>query len=321
MSDRSPDDDDHAWLLARERGEPAPAISEARASRYAQLDTLIADLPATPAGTVEDEGWEQDVLAAIDAEASRPAGPSRIPTATVTEGPLPKAPAAPMRHRRRMATAAAVFAMAASAALVVFVRRTPGTTDEVDPGGSGSQRPPDVTRGAHVDPGRLAFDHAVEVRRSNSGVALELRDGDTVMTGDRIRVSVRTSADAYLYLAFCAGQHLQMYPSQDGLRTRAGDLVLVPDGGGELVLDSQPGAEVLYLIVSRNELSRTDPDLAALIAASGDGIKAVDCGASLDRLMKPTGAVAAEPRGIAVVRYRFIHVAPDSVDPTKASKH
>ena len=316
MADHS-HDDDHAWLLARERGEPAPAISEARASRYAQLGTLIADLPATPAGTVEDEGWEQDVLAAIDAEASRSAGPSPAPT--VTDEPAPRPPIVATRHRRRMATAAAVFAMAAGAALVVFTRGAPVATDEVDPRGSGS-RPSDVTRGVHVEPGRLAFDHAVEVRRS-SGVALELRDGDTVMTGDRIRVSVRTSADAYLYLAFCAGQHLQIYPSQHGLRTRAGDLVLVPDGGGELVLDSQPGVEVLYLIVSRDELSRADPDLAALIAAAGDGIKAVDCGASLDRLMKPTGAVITEPRGIAVVRYRFIHVAPENVDPTKASKH
>jgi len=319
MPDHRPHDDDHAWLLARERGEPAPTISEARASRYAQMGTLIADLPATPAGTVEHEGWEQGVLAAIDAEASRPAGQSRIHTAAVTDEPLPKPPPAATRHRRRMATGAAVFAMAASAALVVFMRRAPGTTDEVDPGGSGSQRPPDVNRGVHVEPGRLAFDHAVEVRRSNSGVARELRDGDTVMTGDRIRVSVRTSADAYLYLAFCAGQHLQMYPSQHGLRTRAGDLVLVPDGG-ELVLDSQPGPEVLYLIVSRDELSRADPDLSALIAAGGDGIKAVDCGASLDRLIKPTEAVVTEPRGIAVVRYRFIHVAPEN-DPTKASEH
>lgn len=320
MPDHGSDDDDHAWLLARERGEAAPAISEARASRYAQLGRLIADLPATPAGTVEHEGWEQGVLAALDAEASRPAGQS--PTHTVTEKPMPKAPTEATRHRRRIATAAAVFAIAASAALVVFMRRAPGTTDEVDPGGSGSQAPPDVTRGRHVEPGRLAFDHAVDVRRSNSGVVLELRDGDTVMTGDRIRVSVRTSADAYLYLAFCAGQHLQMYPSQHGLRTRAGDLVRVPDGGDELFLDSQPGSEVLYLIVSRNELSRADPDLAALLAAIGDGIQAVDCGASLDRLVKPTEAVVTEPRGIAVVRYRFMHVAPENVDdPTKASEH
>jgi hypothetical protein len=38
--------------------------------------------------------------------------------------------------------------------------------------------------------------------------------------------------------------------------------------------------------------------------------------------MKPTGAVVMEPRGIAVVRYRFIQVGPENVDdPTKASEH
>ena len=155
MPDHGPHDDDHAWLLARERGEPTPTISDARASRYAQLDTLIADLPDTPAGVVEHEGWEQGLIAALDVEASRLAGQS--PPPTVTDKPPPKTPTAATRHRRRLATAAAVFAMVASAALVVFLRRAPGTTDEVDPGGS-SQRPPDVTRGTHVEPGRLAFD-------------------------------------------------------------------------------------------------------------------------------------------------------------------
>jgi hypothetical protein len=183
------------------------------------------------------------------------------------------------------------------------------------------------------------------------------------MTGDRIRASVVTSADAYVYLASCAGQQLQMPPSQRGVRTKAGDPVLVPEGGGELVLDSDPGSEVLYLILSRNELSLADPALAALIVATGDGAQAVDCGSSLDiRLMKTTGGlppsnvlrgeripkkrmprsrtdsaeapdlvanpgdivwyaadgvrspgavVAADVDGIAIVRYRFIHVTPE----------
>ena len=53
MHDRGPDDDeDHAWLLARERGEPGPTIADARAGRYSQIGTLIADLPAMPAATV-----------------------------------------------------------------------------------------------------------------------------------------------------------------------------------------------------------------------------------------------------------------------------
>jgi hypothetical protein len=147
-------DDDHAWLLARERGEPAPPLSEDRAGRYAQLGTLIADLPAMPPGLIDREGWEQDVLAAIDAKsdaaASPPAGQS--------------APSAP-RRRRTAAVAAAALAMAASIAIVLFARRS-----AVDPGldGHGSSTPPlDVTRGMHIVAGRLAFDHAIQVTRSN----------------------------------------------------------------------------------------------------------------------------------------------------------
>src|SRR5690348_8616913 len=119
MTDRRPDDDDHAWLLARERGQPGPAIDDARARRYGQLGSQIADLPALPAGAVSREGWEQAVLAAIDA---------KDPPAAVIEPP-------PKKHRRRVAAAAA-FAMVACAAIVVLVRR-PGTP----PDG------PEVTRG------------------------------------------------------------------------------------------------------------------------------------------------------------------------------
>lgn len=111
------------------------------------------------------------------------------------------------------------------------------------------------------------------------------------MSGDRIRVSIATSEDAYLYLAFCAGHKLAAYPSQRGVRTRAGKLTLVPEGDGELVVDGDPGPEVLYLILSRTELSLADPHLAAAIAATGHGAKEVDCGADLDaRLAKPASS-------------------------------
>jgi hypothetical protein len=116
--------------------------------------------------------------------------------------------------------------------------------------------------------------------------------------------------------------------------------VLVPEEGGELVLDSHPGSEVLYLIVSRNELSSADPHLATVLGGTGEGSGVVDCGMSLDsRLMKSTGVlpasnvlrgepipksstgaddasspatgIAADADGIAIVRYRFSHVGRD----------
>lgn len=363
MTDRRPgDDEDHAWLLARERGEPGPAISDARARRYAQLGRLIADLPVLPPAAVEQRGWEQAVLAAIDADAGPSAGQGETPSIAAT---------AAASARRRTATAtAAMLLVAAGVAVVVFAQRGGKQAARVGaPPVVGDERPlehtgapnlvPEVTRGLHVEGGRLGFDHAVQVRRSETAVPHELRDGDTVISGDRIRASVRTSTGAALYLAFCAGQHLQIYPSQQGVRTRAGDLMVIPEGGGELVVDDHPGSEVLYLILSRNELSLADPQLAGLVAAAGDTATTVDCGASLDRrLMKSAGSpahvlrgetiprkhgkspqapdlradpgdriwyatdgagdpgsvVAADSDGIAIVRYRFTHVAPKHGD-------
>lgn len=143
-------------------------------------------------------------------------------------------------------------------------------------------QPDEAARGIHIEHGRLGFDHALQVRRSKDSVPHELHDGDTVMSGDRIRVSVATSEDAYLYLAFCSGHELAVYPSQRGVRTRARNLTLVPEGGGELVVDGDPGPEVLYLILSRTELSLADPYLVDAIAVTGHGTKEVDCGAGLD---------------------------------------
>jgi hypothetical protein len=296
MAERGHDDDDHAWLLARERGEPAPPLAQDRAGRYAQLGALIADLPTMPPGLVDREGWEQDVLAAIDtgadADAGWPAGPSTT-TAAVTDEPPPRARTATKRRRTATVTAAA-FAMAAGVAIVLFMRHSP----VVDP-------PIEVTRGRHVEAGRLAFDHAIQVTRSGVAVPRELRDGDTLMTGDRLRLSVVTSTDAHLYVAFCASQHLQLVPSQDGALASAGQLTFIPQAGGELLLDDQLGSEVLYVIVSQTELSQADPALAARIAAASDPTRTVDCGTSLDGLMK-----SEAPDGVAVVRYRFSHVAP-----------
>jgi hypothetical protein len=248
-----------------------------------------------------------------------------------------------------------VFTMVAGVAIVVVLQREHGKAAvEATP----VDVRPEVTRGLHVERGRLGVDHAVQVRASGTAAFRELRDGDTVTTGDAIRASITTSTDAYLYLAFCADQRVQVYPSQRGVRTRAGERVFVPEGGGELDLDSHPGSEVLYLIVSQDELSVADPGLAALLVASGDGTRPVACDASLDEKLvtsavsppsnvlrgesvprksgqpapgvagnpgdvvwyaidgasRPGTVVEADASGIAVVRYRFLHVPSEPID-------
>jgi hypothetical protein len=65
MSKRREDDEDR-WLVARERGESAAPIPEATAAKYAELRSLLDDLPALPAGVRLRPGWQDSVLDAID---------------------------------------------------------------------------------------------------------------------------------------------------------------------------------------------------------------------------------------------------------------
>jgi hypothetical protein len=119
------DDEDVAWLLARERGEPGPAISDATAARYARLESLIADLPRP--------GWEQDVLAGIDAaEAERDAPIARAPAPLCDPVPPARMPTRP----RRWALATAVFAAAAIVVILFAVYRGRGGAPAVLVAGS-----------------------------------------------------------------------------------------------------------------------------------------------------------------------------------------
>jgi hypothetical protein len=119
--DDEPDDEDD-WLLARERGQPGPAVSDQTVRRYAQLQSLIKDLPATPAGVASRVGWEQDVFAAIDAAEAEPGAP-RSPASLP-----PPTPAAPQRmsRSRRWAAAAVSIAIAAGVVIAIAVYRHRG---------------------------------------------------------------------------------------------------------------------------------------------------------------------------------------------------
>jgi hypothetical protein len=133
----------------------------------------------------------------------------------------------------------------------------------------------------------------LRVRRTQYGQPItldEIRSGDVVLDGDRLQLSVRTSKDGYLYLAFCSQQArdpryrgLSVFPDKGGgISMVANQPTLAParDGKiGEIVLDNQPGQEALYLILSRNELSRADAGLAEVLAAARRGREATDCGA------------------------------------------
>jgi hypothetical protein len=130
----------------------------------------------------------------------------------------------------------------------------------------------------------------LRARRTQYGQPItldEVRSGDTVQDGDRLQLSVRTSKDGYLYLAFCSPQArdpryrgLSVFPDEGGgIPMVANQPTLAPARDGEIVLDNQPGQEALYLILSRHELSRADAGLADVLAAARRGRETTDCGA------------------------------------------
>ena len=84
------EDDEDVWLLARERGQPGPTVPEGTAGKYAQLQSLITELPATPVGVSSRAGWEQDVFAAIDAAEAEPEAPRNPPPAPSSDRAAPQ---------------------------------------------------------------------------------------------------------------------------------------------------------------------------------------------------------------------------------------
>src|SRR5262249_6550163 len=70
------------------------------------------------------------------------------------------------------------------------------------------------------------------VWRSKDASAEELHDGDTVRNGDRIRVLVRTSENAFVYLAYCEGSALTIYPSERGILAHGQSAAQIPEDEG-----------------------------------------------------------------------------------------
>ena len=151
----------------------------------------------------------------------------------------------------------------------------------------------------------------------------DLRSGDSVMDGDELRLSVRTSTDAYLYLAFCSPQTapsqyhgLSVFPEKSGIRLIANQTVIVPSKKKGITLDNKPGRETLYLIASRAELSYSDSGLADVIAAARQGKDTVDCGAPLRSAMAGPSKTYKPRRGWS----RGTRGSTDSTPPPAAGR-
>ena len=111
---------------------------------------------------------------------------------------------------------------------------------------------------------KLEFDYAIEVAadRATDGVQ-RLRAERVFRSGDRFRVAFVSKFNAFVYL-FSRGaaesSYTRLFP-HEGIEAsnlvRPDYEVRVPDRGGWLALDDQPGAERMVMVVS----NRRQPDL------------------------------------------------------------
>jgi len=211
-------------------------------------------------------------------------------------------------HRRTRAVllAALVFAFAFAIAgtALLTVERRPGSVPER------RSDPVSERRSERIPEGPFVLDTRLRVQRQAGPSIMfeELRSGETLVDGDLLHISLRTSTGGYLYIAFCSQDGrssgvpgLSVFPPQGGIRLTAGEMLQVP---ARLVVDDHPGAEALYLILSRRELAQADARLAEALGGARRERGSAECGArfrnAVARLPRRTSdgsAAAAVPKG------------------------
>jgi len=114
-----------------------------------------------------------------------------------------------------------------------------------------------------------------------------LRSGDHLVSRDKIRVEVKVSLDAHLYLGYCdRNRQLAISPEQGSLEARAGETTFAPARNRAIALDDQTGPEVLYVIASRQRLELADPELAEALFKARPGAASAECGAQLKQVLE-----------------------------------
>src|SRR5690349_8781510 len=134
----------------------------------------------------------------------------------------------------------------------------------------------------------FVVDAHLRARRTMDGRTIslgEVHTGDTLVTKDHVRVSIRASHAAHLYLAYCSQgdrdpryRGLTVFPEHGSIDVVANELTIAPSRKRAIILDDKPGKETLYVVVSRSELSSSDAQLAKALDVARLGAQG-ECGA------------------------------------------
>lgn len=133
----------------------------------------------------------------------------------------------------------------------------------------------------------LVLDVNLRAYRTLDGAELvldRLQSGASVRDGDRLQLIVTTAHDAHIYVAFCSTTNTQpelealsVYPPRGAILAKRHQVTFIPGRTKEIVLDDNPGEEVLYLIVTRAQLSQADAPLAQVIEWIQESAHPTDC--------------------------------------------
>jgi hypothetical protein len=141
---------------------------------------------------------------------------------------------------------------------------------------------------------------------ANTLTLADVQDGRTpLISGDRVQITIRTSQTAHVYLAMCAQNKsdtayhgLTIFPERGSTVIAANAPAILPSPTIGIILDDQPGTEVIYVVVAHTELAAADARLAKALDGARPGARRGECGARLSPRPAPSigrRAPAPEP--------------------------
>ena len=160
---------------------------------------------------------------------------------------------------------------------------------------------------------RISFVCEFEARRPGTSEYRRITpSSDGVTNGDSIQALVTPTEDVYLYLGYCDGHEFALYPPQGSLRAEARHGTRIPPADGGLEITGNSRSEVVYLILSKSELSLSSSDLAVKIASKGRSVDGDCAGQMHNSAGEPISSqmpidVRRSGNAIEVERYEFKH--------------
>jgi len=149
-----------------------------------------------------------------------------------------------------------------------------------------------------------------------SGRLIEIEDGDSVRSGDRMQIRIRPQSDTYLFvLNLDAGRHLYvLFPMQEEDHfIRGGREIVIPAGNRYFMADTQTGEEKIFLVASALPLDFLAHELDRYFAAGPEegNSRAVS---TLDDLITRGFYVITEDSGVKVQELR---IGPEPIELTR----